>query len=907
MGGSGASTQTNRESTTSESSFAPIPEVTSDLVVTPLPAAHAFAAIGKLLSLGLSPIWLRSPVQVMKWTGKGPVPLPIERRGKAPIADGWASGKPLTYEELLAQYGDGSPGYNIGIRTGLIEEAQTSVIVVDFDSAEALEWAHGNLPETQIRVFTRKGEHWYYRAIGRVGNRVRVKINGASKFLDIRGVGGLVVAPASIHGTGIQYRAVLPWTKERIDSMPVFDPRWFGAEATWEGTDDPEAVNSAGVEARRPPVYVDASVKRRRATAYLNNCPGTVSGQGTAQNECLYYARALVYGLCLPPEDAAQIMLKHAWNESCTNLKGEPYPWSLDELRHKCKDAYRLRFNKPYGWLLLEEQNKEAAAAGQEPPKQEDPLSVLVREHSDAEVEALNWEFDAEETPIENPGRRNWPLTDSGNAERLAARFGAGLRWVDDRRVWMVWDARSGRWIQRNLALQRCAKIVARRIEDELPVFEEYFAKAQTKLRETSVTGVGADAAKIEMETAASALEAHRKWQKASESISHRIAMIELAQAEPTLAASSSHFDRHPLVLNVANGVLDLRADFFSLKPHDRDYYMTKVCPVNWNPTAECPTWQKCLETWMGGDTSMVAFLRRAIGYSITASVEEECFFILCGGGQNGKSTFLNAIQAILGPYSTMAPAGLLVETRVDKASPSQQAGLATLVGSRFVIASESDDSASFSSAQVKAITTKDMISAKRLYEAHFTFRPSHHVFLATNYKPIVAGTDDGIWRRIHLIEWNVRVSNDDRDNKLSEKLLAEREGILRWAVEGCLEWQRIGLAPPGRISSALREYREEQDTIGSFLKEFTVPKTGGLIIKSQLREAYTAFCAREGFPELKAKRFAQEMYGRGYTEKRDGTHGRQWCGITWADRTGMEEESPLPGRKGADQTEMAN
>ena len=876
-----------QQAQTGDSGIPEIPETVSDLVVTPLSPNQAFTSIGKLLSLGLAPIWLRSPIQVMNWTGKGPVQLPVERRGKAPIADGWSSGKPLNYEELVSQYGDGSPGYNIGIRTGLLEEAQTSVIVVDFDSASALDWAHANLPETQIRVMTRKGEHWYYRAIGRVGNRVRIKINGESKFLDIRGLGGLVVAPSSVHGTGIQYRAVMPWTKERFDSMPVFDPRWFGGpeEAFWEGVDDPEALTSSGTEARRPPVYVDASVKRRRAGAYLNNCPPCVSGQGTAQNECLYYARALVYGLCIPPEDAAQIMHKHAWNDSCTNLRGESYPWSLDELRHKCKDAYRLKFNKPYGWLLLDEVKKEADAGGREPVP-EDPLSIVVREAADAELEAQNWDFDVPETPVESPGKRGWPLTDSGNAERLAARFGDHLRWVDDRRIWMAWDARSGRWVQRNLSLQRCAKVVARRIADELPQFEEYVAKSTTKLRDAMLTGIGVDAAKIESDTAQRALDAHQKWQKASESVAHRSAMIELASAEPSLALSSGHFDRHVMMINVANGVLDLRADFFKLQPHNRDLYMTKTSPVNWNPAAECPTWDKCLLDWMGGDATMVSFLKRAVGYSITASVEEECFFVMVGGGQNGKSTFLNAIQSVMGPYSVMAPAGLLVETRQDKSTPSQQAGLAVLVGSRLVIASESDDSATFSSAQVKAITTKDRISAKRLYESHFSFIPSHHVFLATNYKPIVSGTDDGIWRRIMLVEWLVRVTNENRDNKLAEKLLSEREGILKWAVEGCLEWQRIGLAPPGRVSTALKEYREEQDTIGSFLSSYTRRDPNGRITKTALREAYSAFCMAEGFPELKAKRFAQEMYGRGYTEIRSGSLGRIWGGITWLDRS---------------------
>jgi putative DNA primase/helicase len=430
--------------------------------------------------------------------------------------------------------------------------------------------------------------------------------------------------------------------------------------------------------------------------------------------------------------------------------------------------------------------------------------------------------------------------------------------------------------------VERCAKVVARRISEEGAELENRAADAERKLREALVTGLDEATAKKNYEAASGQLEGLRRWQRNSESAQRRKSMETLARSEASIAVSSGKFDRYPLLLNVRNGVLDLRADLFGLKQHDKDLYQTKTCLVNWNASAEAPVWRACLRTWTAGDEAMEGFLRRLAGYSITGSVEEECFAIFCGDGQNGKSTFLNTIQSVLGPYSVAAPAGLLMETRVDKASPSQQAGIASLVGARLVIASESDDSASISEAQVKAITCRDRISAKRMYEAPFDFLPTHHVFLATNHKPIITGTDDGIWRRTHLIEWNVRIPDEQRDNRLAEKLLAEREGVLRWLVEGCLEWQRIGLSPPTRAVEAISQYRNEQDAVGAFLENQMVDSPGNRLRKSYVRESYERFCESEGFRPFSAKRFAQEMYRRGYTEAKDGTQGRQWVGLAF-------------------------
>lgn len=854
--------------------------------VRALDSRRAFAVAGRLLSLGFPCIWLRNPTQSERWTPEGPRPVPPERRGKAPVAEGWASTDALAYDELTSMWGDGEPGYNVGIRTGRVAGARTCVVVIDLDSPAAIEWARENLPETQIKVTSRadpeERQHWYYRAPPlRVGNRVKVRaLSGEKMDLDVKGDGGLVVAPASVHGTGVVYRGILPWTPERVDSMPLFDPAWFGEDAEWEGAEDPKLRDGGE---RRPPCYVDLSLRRKRARAYLDGCPGTVSGQGTASAQCLYFARALVFGLCLPPEEAAVLMLQHDWNSRCVDSRGDAYPWDLEELTHKCRDAYRLAFGKPYGWMLMGDEAPGNVSPSPPPPADPEEeaaraLDAMVRTEAEREEQSAAWDFDVPETDVPDAGKRNWPLTDTGNAERLAARFGEHVRYAEDRGKWYVWDG--ARWTERPVALERCAKTTARKIVEELPEAEARAAAATARAISAPDSDPKKEEAKEAADKARKAVDALRGWQKASESARSRRAMVELAGSEPSLAVTSELFDRHKMLLGARNGVIDLRAGARKiLRPHDRDLYLTKVAPIDFDPDARAATWERCVLAWCGGDAEIASFLQRVAGYCLTGSVEEECLFVMCGGGQNGKSTFTNALASVLGPYAATAPAGLLMETRVDKATPAQQAGLATLVGARLVVASETDDSASFSEAQVKAITCRDRIPAKRMYESPFSFVPSHKVVLTTNHKPMISGTDDGIWRRVHLVEWKHKIPDNLRDNRLADKLIAERAGILAWAVRGCLSWQERGLDPPDAVRNSLRKYREEQDTMGNFLEELFVRDSSATLPKTQVRAAYEAWCAENGHRSFGAKRFHQEMTARGAEDARS-PGARLWRGL---------------------------
>lgn len=892
--------------------------------VVPLTRERLLLYASRLVGMGFAVIFLHSPAKKVKHTKDGPVELPPKRRGKTPIAYGWASQPALDVDDLLRLLGQGEPGYNLSIRTGRVPGAAIHVIVVDLDSDAAVAWAEAHLPPTEIKTLTGGGgQHWFYRMPaggGRIGNKARIE----GVEIDIRGDEGQVVAPGSVHGTGTLYKAPMPWSPERLASMPTFDKAWF-AGAEWDGEEDPVVADGGS---RVVPVQVDIATRQERAMKYLEHASGTVAGE-SAGSACLYIARALVYGLCLPPEEAARLMCESGWNSRCSGADGEPYPWTLHELSHKCRDAYTLRFNKPYGYLLLDSPVREeplmvgkakltrspakgaapkpAAAKKQvkrtrgkveEPddsPPAERPteidltpdLTAAVKEAADVEALSEHWDFQPEETPVKNPGDQGWPCTDTGNAERLAARFGAGVRYAEDREIWMAWDGQ-GRWIKRQIAMERASKVVARKISEEFPAAEKAVAVLQAKMLSMPEGDSGRDAIVVQYDAAVKHLKHLQAWQWQSESGGHRGAMIRWAASESNIAVGSSVFDHDQWALNCRNGTLDLRHDArVKLRPHDRRDYQTKMCPVAYDEAAACPTWLRCLEQWHP-EPGVVEFLQRWAGYCLTGDCSAEAMLICVGVGANGKSTFTNAIRSILAGYATSAPAGLLMETRQDKATPSQQAGLAALVAIRYCAASESEESASISEAQVKAITGKDQISACRKFEAPFDYVPSHKTTLNTNWEPVISGTDEGIWRRVLLLKWTFQATAKDRDDHLGAKLLAERPGILAWAVRGCIEWQKAGgglngLCVPESMILAHKKYRSTQDTLGSFLSDSCDLSPGYFCPKGQFREAYEHWCDQHGARPFGVKRLIRELEAKSIGDGRN-SDTRLWLGVKLKD-----------------------
>jgi len=315
------------------------------------------------------------------------------------------------------------------------------------------------------------------------------------------------------------------------------------------------------------------------------------------------------------------------------------------------------------------------------------------------------------------------------------------------------------------------------------------------------------------------------------QTIRRKQAVLHLARAgADTLGISGDEWDADPWALPVANGVIDLRTgNFRTGNPSD---YFRSFAPTPWEGMdAPRAVWDACLQGIFGGDTELVSFMNRLLGYAITGKTTEAVLPILWGQGRNGKTVFLQAVADTLGPdLSGPVEAEMLLESRFTRQSGGPSSDLLHLRGRRLAWLSEINESRRLNAGKVKLFTGGDLLTGRAPYAARqVTFRPTHKLFLLTNHRPRADAQDQALWRRVLLIPFNTTFvidPNPEKQNErkadlaLAEKLKAERPGILAWLVSGCLEWQRQGLNPPECVRAATREYQDEEDTIKQFIAE---------------------------------------------------------------------------------------
>jgi putative DNA primase/helicase len=394
------------------------------------------------------------------------------------------------------------------------------------------------------------------------------------------------------------------------------------------------------------------------------------------------------------------------------------------------------------------------------------------------------------------------PLTDWGNGERFAEQNQCGVRFVHQWDRWYCWDGLRWAEDQQREVLRRAAS-TARNIAIEGP--HAGSEEERRAIYRHAVRSEGADA-----------LER----------------MLRCASANPRLSVHPDQLDCDPWALMTANGKVNLRTG--ALDRPSRDELGTRLCPVPFRGLGEAaPTFDRFLTRVLPTE-ELRAFVRRAVGYSLTGDVGEHALFLLYGNGANGKSTLLEVLLAILGDYAKSASPGLLMAGRDGR----HEEELAELKGVRFATCVESGLDQAFNEPRLKYVTGGDTISARFLYGKRFEFKPTHKLWVATNHKPRVRGGDEGIWRRLRLIPFDQVIPDHERDPRLKEKLLTEAPGILAWAVRGCLEWQRDGLGTSEEVRDATADYRDGEDRIGPFLEEVCVQSPAARVVASRLFEA---------------------------------------------------------------------
>ncbi|MBU9608231.1 phage/plasmid primase, P4 family [Burkholderia multivorans] len=334
-----------------------------------------------------------------------------------------------------------------------------------------------------------------------------------------------------------------------------------------------------------------------------------------------------------------------------------------------------------------------------------------------------------------------------------------------------------------------------------------------------------------------------------------------LARADRRHAATTAEWDADPWLLNTPGGVVDLKTG--RQRAHDRADRMTKITTAT--PGGDCPIWRQFLVEITGGDAELQAYLQRMAGYTLTGSTQEHALFFLYGTGANGKSVFVNTLATILGDYATNAPMDTFMEARSDR-HPTDLAGLR---GARFVSSIETEQGRRWNESKVKAITGGDKVSARFMRQDFFEYLPQFKLVIAGNHKPAIRNVDEAMKRRLHLIPFTVTIPPEKRDGQLTEKLLAERDGILAWAVEGCLAWQRDGLNPPASVVSATEEYFDEEDAIGDFLDEEAQRFEQARVAVADVFQRWQEWATRRGEYVGTSRWLAQQLANRGFGRAR--------------------------------------
>lgn len=305
-------------------------------------------------------------------------------------------------------------------------------------------------------------------------------------------------------------------------------------------------------------------------------------------------------------------------------------------------------------------------------------------------------------------------------------------------------------------------------------------------------------------------------------------------------------------------------------RPARREDYATKCGGAA--PGGDCPRWLKFLDEITGGDVDLQAYLQRMAGYCMTGLTTEHVMFFCYGTGANGKSVFINTLAGIWGDYAVTAP----METFVASRNDHHPTDLAMLRGARLVIAHETEAGRRWAESKIKALTGGDRISARFMRQDFFEFTPQFKLLIAGNHKPGLRGVDEAIRRRLHLIPFNITVPEAERDTGLFDKLKTEWGSILSWAIEGCLEWQRIGLAPPAAVRQATDAYLASEDAIFNWLDECCCRDPQYKERSSALFASWKGWAEAAGEFAGSHKQFSQTMEARGFILKREGGTGQR-------------------------------
>lgn len=431
-------------------------------------------------------------------------------------------------------------------------------------------------------------------------------------------------------------------------------------------------------------------------------------------------------------------------------------------------------------------------------------------------------------------------LTQAYLAQLATDRYQSMLRWNHTERIWHFYDHESKLW----------ERISPERV---IAILMETLAEMRSlEAKKVRVSGSSRGSVIKEIESA--------------ERYNFLSGTEHLMRSMSSLSIDGTAFDADPYLVGLDDGqVLDLRTN--DTRPLKQTDYLTKRINAPHIFGASCPLWEKCILEWACGDKELARFLQVWAGYCLSGLTSFQGFLFLYGSGRNGKSVFLNVISKLLGDYSLAMKSDTLMQRN---SSGGASGDIARLHGVRFVTCNELPEGKHFDEELLKMLTGGDTITARFLYKEDFNFKPLLKLMISGNHQPVIKGTDNGMWRRVHLVPFLATITNDDP--ALTYKLMQELSGILNWCVEGWKIFLKEGIVIPKNVSDATALYRSDMDIIGQWLDEYTKPVKGTKATLKNLYRSYVKWCDENGFRTITSKAFNRKLKdGRLGEPVRDG------------------------------------
>jgi putative DNA primase/helicase len=746
---------------------------------------------------------------------------PCRKPGKVPLVGDWQK-KKLTEAELRSYWKD-NPTANVGVALGPI----SGLVGLDIDGEAGKrlleEWKQQGreLPPT-ITFETGGGGLRYLFALpeGADPKQKQWKSDdGAGNQVEairFQAKGGQTVMPPSIHVSGKPY-AWLP--RHAPDEVPIAEcPPWLFELVAQE--DEPERpTRGGGAQAPTTPGRPDVMTRVRAYLERIERPDRSPSNPQDATTQTLKAASVCI-GFDLDLDTAVAVM-----GEWDTNRQ-----FDVEEYRRKYNEAEKHQFDK--GGTVRGSLLHAPIPNGQPtPPGQPDA--------SQATTKTAN-------------------LTDRGNAIRLVKAHGQEIRHCYPWNKWFAWDGT--RW-----RIDDTGE-VPRRAKRMLENLFEWTLEQMEQLRD--------EGSKAERSAELNKLQKLQSWCLRSEAAPRINAMLDLARSEDGIPILPEDMNHNPWLLNCINGTVDLRTG--ELRPHCPNDLLTKLCPTPYDPKVLAPRWLEFLSQIFAGDLDLVNYLQHLLGYSLTADISEQTLAIFHGAGANGKSVLVNTVLAVMGEDYTHAA---MPDFLLDRHGDRHPTAIAALFGKRLLVCQETGAGRRLNEALVKWLTGGDRLTGRRMREDFWSFDPTHKSIMVTNYRPEVRGNDNGIWRRLRLIPFNITFPEEKQDKKLPQKLLAEAQGILRWLVQGAVEWSKGGMKTPNSVLQTTRAYRNDEDLFAQFLAECCLLGPGYQCRASELYTRFRQWHESRGEARPPTQRvFGEAMTAQGYGRKTN--NGTWYVGI---------------------------